>query len=77
MTFDMTLTFVTAAIDLACMFGGLFGMNVKIPLDGRKGAWELVVTTVLALSGLFLFILMLYKRRMEHKSYTMSQGREK
>lgn len=31
MTFELRLTFLTAALDLAAMFAGCWGMNVAVP----------------------------------------------
>ena len=64
MRFDMKLSFFTAAMDSCCFFGGLFGMNVIIPMNNRKGVWITVVVLVLAVSAsLYLFLLQSEKRR--------------
>lgn len=33
MSFELKLTIITASLDLCCMFGGLWGMNVPVAFE--------------------------------------------
>ena len=63
MSFELRLTFLTAALDLCCMICGLFGMNVVIPLDDRRN-WFAGVCWIIATVGVAFFgSLMLAERK--------------
>ena len=65
MTYELKLTFMTAALDLCCMFAGLFGMNVVIPWNGIDGAFWAVVAGIILISIIFYVVLIWLEKMME------------
>ena len=63
MSFELKLTFITASLDLCCMFGGLWGMNVPVPFSEYKYSWIYVVVMEAALTLLFLMFLTSLERK--------------
>lgn len=53
MIFELKLTLLSCALDLACMFGGLYGMNVKVPLDNTNYGFFLIIGLIIAISIIF------------------------
>ncbi|CAL5986938.1 Conserved_hypothetical protein [Hexamita inflata] len=67
MTFELKLTFLTAALDLCCMFAGLFGMNVVVPWTDAHGAFFGVTGGILGFGIVFYVALMIVEKAMEWK----------
>mgnify|MGYP005820199575 CR=1 FL=1 len=57
MSFELKLTFITASLDLCCMFGGLWGMNVVVAFSEYKYSWIYVTVCEIIISFVFFLCL--------------------
>ena len=69
MVIELILTFLTAGIDLCCVFGGLFGMNVVVPFSDSPGAFYKVLAGSVGIGVFFFVSLMLTKLALERRKY--------
>lgn len=68
MVFELKLTLLSCALDLSCMFGGLYGMNVKVPLDNTNYGFFLMIALIVMITVIFYGVLLIVQKVLERRN---------